>query len=227
MKTLNFRHEYKHYINYADYFIIRQRLKSVMELDYHVSEEGEYHIRSLYFDNYKDKVFNEKIHGLDSREKFRIRCYNKRYDVIQLEKKSKLHGLCNKQSCKIDAEEVYKIIQNDYDFLIKSGKPLMVELYTKMKSQLIKPKTIVDYIREPFICNSGNVRITIDRDIRTGVNSIDMLNPDLPTVPINDMVIILEVKYDEYLPRIIADIIQLKDRQATSFSKYAACRIYG
>ena len=37
---------------------------------------------------------------------------------------------------------------------------------------------------------------------------------------------VLEVKYDEFLPEIIRDCIQTP-RRATSISKYALCRMYG
>ena len=59
------------------------------------------------------------------------------------------------------------------------------------------------------------------------MNGTDFLNPDCITVPAGDAAIILEVKWDEYLPDIIRDAVDLKGRRAEAFSKYAACRIYG
>ena len=111
--------------------------------------------------------------------------------------------------------------------MLDSGKPLVQELYSKILSQGLRPKTIVDYTREPFIYAPGNVRVTLDYDIRTGLNCTDFLNPDCVTIPAGNSPIILEVKWDEYLPSVIRDIVQLDGRRTAAFSKYAVCRIYG
>ena len=85
----------------------------------------------------------------------------------------------------------------------------------------------MDYTREPYIYAPGNVRVTLDYDIRTGLSCMDFLDPDSLTIPAGDAPILLEVKWDEYLPDIIRDIVQLPGRRASAFSKYAQCRIYG
>lgn len=222
---LRFRHEMKHIINPMDRLMLRQRLGAVAQTDPHASG-GVYHIRSLYFDNIYDKALTEKTEGACRREKFRIRYYNGDTGFIHLEKKSKIVNLCNKQSALITAQEAQHIVNGELDWMVYSDKPLVRELYTKMRSQGLKPRTIVDYTRDPYIYAPGNVRITIDYDIRTGLRCTDFLNQDCVTVPAGDPVIILEVKWDEYLPDIIRDIIQLKNRRTGGFSKYEACRLY-
>lgn len=224
---MNFRHEYKHYLNYMDYLLLRSRLREIASVDSNAGEEGEYRIRSLYFDNHLDKALREKIDGVNEREKFRIRYYNDDFSYIRLEKKSKINGLSMKRSAVISKEEVESIIRDDISWMVRSKQPLIVELYAKIHSQLLQPKTIVDYIREPYVYIPGNVRVTIDKDIRTGISSTDFFNVDLPTVQAGDTTILLEVKYDNFIPSIIADIIQLGSRRATAYSKYASCRIYG
>lgn len=223
---MDFRHEWKHEINYSDMLILRQRLKAVMKPDEN-AVDGKYFIRSLYFDNISDKALREKIDGVNCREKFRIRYYNNDTSLIHLEKKSKINGLGNKQSANLSAEEAQKIVDGDFDWMIDCDRPLVQELYSKMKSQGLRPKTIVDYTREPFIFSAGNVRVTLDYDIRTGLYCTDFLNPDCITIPAGNVPIILEVKWDEFLPSVIRDIVQLESRHTAAFSKYAACRIYG
>ncbi|GAA0694808.1 VTC domain-containing protein [Clostridium cadaveris] len=228
MKSRKPRHEFKHYINLADYFALIQRLKIITKQDPYAGENGEYKIRSLYFDNLYDKVLNEKINGVNKREKFRIRYYNDDTSFIKLEKKSKVNGLCYKESALITKEECEKIISGDIEWMRKCCNKLILEFYAKMNFQQLKPKTIVDYEREPFIYDAGNVRITIDKNIRTGIYSKDLFDNNLPTmVTDNEGIMILEIKYDEFIPEIIKNIIEIKDRQASAFSKYAACRIYG
>ena len=224
---MKFRHEYKFYVNQSEYIVLRQRLRSVMESDSHTDENGEYKIRSLYFDNLYDKALLEKLNGVNNREKFRIRYYNDDFSKISLEKKSKINGLCNKVSAPLTKEECEKILDGDLDWMLESPYDLVKELYVKMKTQLLKPKVLVDYMREPFVYEYGNVRITLDRDIRTGLYVTDLFDLDAPTIIAGEPVIILEVKYDEYLPGFIRDIVDLKNKQATAYSKYGVCRILG
>ena len=220
-----FRHEWKHIINASDRIAIRQRMNAVARSDPHATD-GKYRIRSLYFDDMQDTALREKIDGTDNREKFRIRYYNDDLSLIKLEKKSKIHGLCNKRSAKLTAEEAQSIVDGQIDWMKDCDRPLVQELYTKMKDSGLKPKTIVDYIREPFIFDPGNVRVTIDYDLRTGLNNTDFLNQDCPMIPASDAPIILEVKWDEFLPDIIRHAVDLRGRRETAFSKYAACRMY-
>lgn len=222
---MNFRHEWKHEISCLDMLTLRQRLRAVAQTDPH-AVDGTYLIRSLYFDTPADKALLEKLNGVSRREKFRIRYYNGDTTVIHLEKKSKLGGLGNKQSAELSVPEVSAILQGDLSWMLDSGRPLVRELYSKMCTQQLRPKTIVDYTREPYVYPAGNVRITLDRDIRTGLRCTDFLNPGL-TIPAGDAPVILEVKWDAFLPSVIRDAIQLEGRHTSSFSKYAQCRIYG
>ena len=223
---LKFRHEYKHEINASDRIIIRQRLNAVASPDPHAIN-GVYEIRSLYFDNIYDKALREKIDGVNRREKFRIRYYNGDLSRIMLEKKSKINGLCNKQSARITKEEAQRIVDGDILWMKEDSRPLVSELYAKMRSQGIKPRVIVDYTREPWVFAPGNVRVTIDYNVRTGLRCTDFLDWNCVTIPAGDPAVILEVKWDEFLPDIIRDAVDLKGRRETAFSKYAACRIYG
>ena len=224
--NMDYRHEWKHEISTSDMISIRQRMRVIAKTDPHALD-GKYRIRSLYFDNLADTALREKIDGVNCREKFRIRYYNDDLSFIRLEKKSKWNGLGNKQSATLSAEEAQAIVDGDLDWMIVSNHPLLQELYTKMTVQGLRPKTIVDYTREPFVYAPGNVRVTLDYDIRTGLGCTDFLNPNAITVPAGDAPIILEVKWDEYLPSVIRDAVQLNGRRSTAFSKYAICRIYG
>ena len=223
---MNYRHEWKHEINLCDMLVLRRRLSAVMKQDVH-AVDGKYLIRSLYFDNSSDKALREKIDGVNVREKFCIRYYNNDTALIHLEKKSKTNGLCLKESASLSFEQAQAIANGDYGLIAESGTPLIQELYSKMMSEGLRPKTIVDYTREPFVFAPGNVRVTLDYNIRTGITSTDFLNADCVTVPTGDTSIILEVKWDEYLPDIIRDAVQIPNCRTGAFSKYAVCRIYG
>ena len=222
---VQYRHEWKHEIAFADLLAIRQRLRAVAVPDPH-AQDGKYLIRSLYFDNPDDKALREKVDGVNRREKFRIRYYNGDLSLIHLEKKSRLNGLGTKFSAPLSAEEARAVVDGKLDWMMDSGRDLVQELYVKMRYQGLRPKTIVDYTREPFIYGPGNVRVTFDYNIRTGLHSTDFLNPDCLTVPAPDAGIILEVKWDAFLPSVIRDAVQTPGRRVTAFSKYAQCRMY-
>jgi len=199
-----------------------------MKPDPFSDEEGKYVVRSIYFDNYNDKALMEKVNGVNNREKFRIRLYNNDFSFIKLEKKSKTDGLCFKKSTRISYDECKKILDDDIDWMGDSKDEVIVELYMKMKNDVLKPKTIVEYTREAYLYKPGSVRITIDSNIRTGLFSRDFLNPNLPMVsPYPKGYCILEVKYDEFLPQIVSDLIQTNIHMSSSVSKYAVCRLYG
>lgn len=223
---MNFRHEWKHEITYSDMLVLRQRLSAVASPDIH-AVNGRYTIRSLYFDNLSDKALREKIDGVNVREKFRIRYYGHNNSLIHLEKKSKINNLCLKESADLTRKQAQDIVDGSYDWMLQSDIPLIQEFYSKIMSQGLRPKTIVDYTREPFVFGPGNVRVTLDYNIRTGMNCTDFLNPNCVTVPAGNAPVILEVKWDAYLPDIIRDAVQLTGCRVGAFSKYAACRTYG
>lgn len=223
----DYRNEWKHEISHSDMITIRQRMRAVAKPDEHAAPDGSYLIRSLYFDTPTDKALREKIDGVNVREKFRIRYYNGDTSLINLEKKSKRNGLGNKQYASLTAGEARAIADGDNAWMPQSGRPLIVELYSKMKSEGLRPKTIVEYTREPFVFAPGNVRVTLDYNIRTGLGCTDFLNPGCITIPAGDPRIILEVKWDEFLPTVIRKAVGLDNRRGGAFSKYRACRIYG
>lgn len=222
---MTLRHEWKHRLSPADLPVLRQRLRLVARPDPY-AVEGCYQIRSLYFDTPGDKALREKLDGVNDREKFRIRCYNGDTSLIHLEKKRKRDGLGCKEKVLLTPGQVQAIVEGDLGWMMESGQPLLQELYWKMKVQGLRPRTIVDYVREPFIYAPGNVRVTLDYNLRTGLRCVDFLDPHCVTIAARDAPVILEVKWDAFLPDIIRDAVQIPGRRAAAFSKYAVCRMY-
>lgn len=220
---MKFRHEYKHPVNRADILQLQTRLSAILQHDSHSGEDGTYLVRSLYFDNAWDKALREKIDGVNSREKFRIRYYGEDTSFLRLEKKSKHNGLCQKESAVITKAMCESILRGDTEFLFKSGIPLLQEFYAKMRYQCLRPKCVVVYCRECFVHPLGNVRVTLDTDLRGSNCPDDFLNLQMPLLSAGKTAV-LEVKWDEFLPQFIRDAVQLKTRRTTAFSKYAAVR---
>lgn len=204
--------------------MLRIRLKQVMKPDPH-AVNGQYVIRSLYFDNYRDKALLEKVDGTAPRAKYRIRIYNGSDNVINLEKKIKTRDLTSKVQVRLTRDECDRIISGDIDWMLGDARELVTELYLQMRGNALRPKTLVEYTRIPFIYDAGNVRVTLDCDLRTGVNSTDLFSPE-PLVPTGDLNV-LEVKYDRFLPDIIRTLLSPVGKVREAFSKYEAARKFG
>lgn len=225
MKKTAYRTEIKHIITIMDAQLVRSRVQSVLQLDSHAGRDKKYFIRSLYFDTAEDKAYYEKIDGVAIRDKFRIRYYDHNTDIIRLEKKSKVNGSASKEGAFLKKHQVEAILNGDIAFLLQSSEPICREFFLKLREDRLMPKTTVDYYREAYTCRWGNVRVTLDSDLRTSIGCVDFFNPaSISTFPMNPNFCILEIKYDHYLPDFIRDLVQLNTCMATAVSKYVACR---
>lgn len=224
---VKYRNEIKHIITPGDKVALCASLRAVAQPDTHADIDGTYRVRSLYFDNLYDKALREKEDGLCDREKFRIRYYGDNLDFIRLEKKVKRNGVGYKVAAPLTAQEVNRLLNDDVAWMAVSGRGLLIELYSKMQTQLLRPRVIVDYRRTAFVHGPGNVRVTIDDDIRVGTDCRSFLIPSGVSIPAGNGETILEVKWDEFLPGPIRHAVQLKGRRMTAFSKYSTCRMYG
>ena len=223
-----FRHENKYSIGIPNYISLRQKLKAVCEPDPNTGPDGTYLITSLYFDNAMDKALNEKRNGVPRREKFRIRYYGSNTENLFLEKKQKIDGLCLKTSTKISNESTRRLIAGDWHWLLSEKDPLLSELGFKFETELLRPKVVVRYRREPYIYNPGNVRVTFDMSIESGLTPDWFLDNEAMYIDVNETPgkMILEVKYDEFLPDVIRTLIQPDLTRVQAFSKYEKARMY-
>ena len=208
IRNIPLRHELKYLITPAD-------------------QGHEYLIRSLYFDTINDDALEEKIAGVGNRKKYRIRIYNFSDRVIKLECKSKYGDLISKQSVSIPRELADQLIAGDPEGLQRMRHPLLHDVYREMKTRLLRPVVIVDYIREAYIHPAEEVRITFDKQIRTGLYQTNMFDTTIPTYPVfDDPIEVLEVKYDEFLPTYMQAILSGITAQRSAVSKYTWCRRY-
>lgn len=221
-KTL--RHELKYMINQYDYRQLKSRLDSLLKLDKNAIKDGSYHIRSLYFDDHFNSAYHEKEDGVFTRTKFRIRIYNFSDRVMKLEKKEKFDSYISKSSTSISKDLYRKIIEGNLTHGDVAGDELLTEFYSKVKISRLRPRIIVDYERIPFTHDVGNVRITFDKRLKMVLNSVDMLRTDTVAMSvIGDEEMILEVKFDDYLPKYIREALNLHNHQRMSASKFVLC----
>ena len=223
-KSIQLRHELKHQISLQEDLVLAGRLRRLFHHDAHAGTDGTYRITSLYFDTPYDAALREKLDGVDRREKFRLRYYGERPDFLKLEKKFKVNGLCGKRSARLTWSEAERLLSGEDAFLLERGEPLLSELYHKLRGTLLRPRTVVCYDREAFLYAPGNVRVTLDRNLRTCGDSAGFLSTGaFPLKPLEG-VTVLEVKYDAFLPDLVRLAVQTPDRRAGACSKYALCR---
>ena len=141
----------------------------------------------------------------------------------------KINDLCLKYDARITEEECRKILKGGIDWMRSSEYELIREFYAKMRYQRLKPRVLVSYVREPYVYQAGNVRVTFDSDIRTSLYGQEFLTEEVKDISATDtpQYMLLEVKYDHYLPGIIQDIVQMRGARQQAFSKYGACRRFG
>lgn len=222
------RHELKFFISPIQYQVLSRTLKATLSPDPNGDENNQYHIRSLYFDTAYDSALYDKINGTANRDKYRIRIYNFSDQMIRLECKSKFRDLISKRSVRITRDLAEQLISADPTGLESTASGLVSDTFREMRTNLLHPVVIVDYLREAYLHPAEEVRITFDMQLRSGLNSVDMFNPYLPTVPPFDHdEIILELKYNQVLPPYIANLLTyaLRDGACRSaISKYVYCR---
>ncbi|MBQ9299584.1 MAG: polyphosphate polymerase domain-containing protein [Clostridia bacterium] len=222
------RHELKFFISPIQYQVLSRTLKAVLGPDPHGDENNQYHIRSLYFDTANDDALYDKINGTANRDKYRIRIYNFSDSMIRLECKSKFRDLISKRSVRISRDLAEQLISADPTGLDTTASGLVSDVFREMRTHLLHPVVIVDYLREAYLHPAEEVRITFDMQLRSGLHSVDIFNPHIPTIPPFDHnEIILEVKYNQVLPPYIASVLAyaLRDGAVQSaISKYVWCR---
>ena len=218
-----YRHELKYLISYGQKADLNVRMAPLLDHDSH-ARDGSYTIRSLYFDDYWNTAYQEKVDGVLTRKKYRIRIYDYSDRVIKLERKRKSDSWIYKEDAPLTHEQFDRILAGDVGFMEHSEHQLCREFYVEYVSNVLRPRVIVDYEREPWILDAGTVRVTFDMDVRAAVDGFDIFDRTLPTLPVLEPgKLVMEVKFTEFLPQIVRDILPGKAQEITAASKYVLC----
>jgi hypothetical protein len=208
-----------------EYQVLRKNLATVLKLDPHAGPDGCYHIRSLYFDDFKNSALFEKHAGVARRKKYRLRIYNYNDECIKFERKTKRDHYIIKDSVCVSREDAENMIAGNVSFLVNSQNNMLKDFYVECRSNLLKPVVMVDYLREAYVYPVGNVRITLDTQLHTGLGCVDFFDNKTSTtgVPVEDG-ITLEVKFDDVLPLHIRGLFPDTIRPRCSLGKFVACK---
>ena len=220
----NYRHEYKYLISRQSAELLKRRLPHFMQRDSHAGPSGTYTIRSLYFDDPDFTAFREKVDGVDNRTKYRIRCYDYSAKLFRLEKKEKKGHLTRKTGQTIHPYDVLSLQKTPTQRCPKTPEGMTEELRLLCAARGARPMVRVDYDRTPFVCASGNTRITLDENLRTDPYCRDIFGPVNAMIPVMEPdQVILEVKFDDFLPGYLADALADIPKVNMAVSKFAMC----
>ena len=226
-KKAKYRHEFKYPVSDGEIALLTSRMKYLLRPDPHVGDSGIYNISSLYFDDYYNTCYYDNLTGTDPREKFRIRIYNHQTDRISLECKRKERGKTLKTSCILTREQAEILVHGGVIGDIASQPQLIKKFTMQQLTHHLRPRMIVEYERIPYVCSEGNVRITIDKNLCSSLETGNFLTgacTKRPVMPVG--MHLLEVKYDEFLPDEIYRALQLDSLTQTAYSKYFLCMNY-
>lgn len=216
-----YRHELKFLISRADAALLKLRLPHIMERDPHAGPTGQYTIRSLYFDDFHHSAAGDKLSGIEHRVKYRIRYYNYDHRFLKLEKKEKHNALTRKTAVSVTETEALAL-QDCRPLSPQTG--LVQELQLACRADGLRPVVLVDYDRTPFLCRDGNTRITLDENLRTRPHCAELFASPAAMIPVLPREqVILEVKFDDFLPGHLRDALTDIPKDNLAISKFALC----
>lgn len=219
------RYEVKYMISHQQYHLLSSLLRAVLDVDEHAIENNTYFIRSLYFDSPDNTDFFAKSDGLYERKKIRLRLYDLGQEYIKIEVKNKYGSTMRKETTFITKDDSFRLIAGDYDCLLQYDQAHLGNIYKALKTTYSLPKVIIDYDREAYVCKAQNIRINFDKNIRACSTQLDLFDHDLAMIPLSESdTMVLEVKYNGYLPDFIRSILSTSLMNKTSYSKYCIAR---
>lgn len=220
------RSEIKYYINNLQMEGLISTLSGFMNIDQYSDHLQGYKIRSLYFDSFDDECLYQKQSGFLVRKKIRLRTYgDPNAEVAKLEIKKKFDQRIQKDSLTIDRATAIKMTKGDYSSILKLNHPVADEVYATFTSRIYKPKVIVEYQRLAFVFPVSNVRITFDKNLSSNINHTELFSTSSNLMPvILEGKQIMEVKFDQFLPATIKQILSGIASERSAISKYTLAR---
>ncbi len=219
-----YRVEDKYFISKNEMYCLQKRLSNVLRSDSYESSIEGYCVSSLYFDDLRGSCLRDTVEGNRIRYKYRIRIYNNSLKTIKMEVKEKYDSRVCKRSKSITEEEMQMLIHGECIENILAKDDPATRFNLAIQTRGLRPEVIVTYERKAFVYEPGNVRITLDRNIRSSKNVLKFGVPEISYDFLEGQDEILEVKYDEFIPGFLLQLLQIENMQQIAYSKYQLCR---
>lgn len=219
-----YRVEDKYNCSEMQLVMLQCRMEAALRPDSNEGGPEGYSIVSLYFDDLRDSCLQDTEDGVNWRNKYRIRIYNDSLDVIKLEVKTKQDNRIRKQSKTISRAEMESLMRGERIAEESSFEDPAMLFNLAIKNGGLRPKVIVAYERKAYVYEPGNVRITFDRNVRASSQVENFGQKNISYDFLQEYDKILEVKYDEFIPDFLLQLLEVGNMQQSAYSKYRLCR---
>ena len=221
------RKELKYYISYKEYGVLSNLLRKVMREDKHNNVAlGGYFIRSLYFDTFDNRAFEEKMAGIEKRAKYRLRIYDVNAKQVKFEIKSKFNDCIVKETAIISREDAIEMQNMNYEVMLKYNNNVLNKAYKEFKKSPYYPVVLTDYLRDAFIGDFNKIRVTFDRFLKSSSLQLDLFEKEsLLVKQLRKKIVIMEIKYNKFMPEPIKQLLQLPSFERSAISKYCIGRM--
>ena len=221
------RKELKYYIPYREYIILSKLLKKIFQKDKYSKEAlGGYLVRSLYFDTIDDKSYEDKVGGIEERSKYRLRIYDPASKSVKFEIKSKTDSMVTKETAIISRDDAEEIQKGNYEVMLRYNNQVLNKAYIEFRKRSYRPVVIVDYLREAFFYDANKIRVVFDRFLKSTPLHLDLFEPDAILMPqLKNDIVIMEIKYDNFIPMWIKQLLQIPSFERSAISKYVIGRL--
>lgn len=219
-----YRVEDKYNCSETQLVMLQSRMEAALRPDSNEGGPDGYSIVSLYFDDLQDSCLQDTEDGVNQRNKYRIRIYNDSLDVIKLEVKIKQDNRIRKQSKTISRAEMESLMRGECISEESSFEDPATLFNLAIKNGGLRPKVIVAYERKAYVYEPGNVRITFDRNVRASSRVENFGQKNISYDFLQEYDKVLEVKYDEFIPDFLVQLLEVGNMQQSAYSKYQLCR---
>ena len=224
------RFELKYIISEPTALLARDFVRSYLDMDeYSVGRPNySYPVHSLYLDSDDLKLYWTTINGDKNRYKLRLRYYSTQQDTpVFFEIKRRMNNCILKQRGGVRQDCVESLLAGHLpdpgQLISKSPNQMMaVQRFCHLAGSIhAKPKVHIAYLREAYVSDNDEVRVTLDREVVAEPN----LDPCVKTKlehPVGsfDKNVILELKFTNRFPDWFRELVRVCNVMQCGAAKY-------
>jgi len=232
------RLEYKYLVPRSRLSRLRQKLAPFVELDPYAAAEpnGEYTVRSIYFDTPGLDCYTQKLSGIHTRRKIRIRGYGTHredaFAILEIKRKADMRVRKNRSF--VFHSHLHELLASgdvEKNILIRSAPETEQALHSAraflfhLFRYSMYPVVLVVYEREAFLGRfDSSVRLTFDKRLRGRAHPrLESLFADEGLNGAMGEHFILEVKFETTMPTWVESALEEFELERQALSKYTIC----